>query len=741
MAPEFDVFLSHNSRDKAVVENIGEWLKGRGLHVWLDKWELRPGFTWQEGVEEGVRSSRAVAVFVGSDGLGAWQEPETRAFIATSRRKQVPIIPVLLPGCPDSPQLTLFVEAFTWVDLRQGLSDDCLAQLAWGITGEKPPCPRKDSSLGRRSTVRRRRTVSRWTAGLSLLAVLALTTTFWLRSPLPPRPVRSAIPKGRAAIGVMVAPVTAEYGLEHGFPTLESGVVIQDLLPSGPAALAGIKTGDIIRRIDGKPASIRDFGQLVGGARLEVWRGSERMELMVIPMDSVQLYQRACSQRDGYGCWSAGELYRVGAVVEKDPPLAFSFYDQGCNLGSLRACDGLGYAYETGFGVYRNPTRAISLYRQACDGAEFGGCINLGFLYLGEHDSRKAVELFELACNGGLQRGCQALGFQLLDGEGFTKDVGRAGVLFRKGCNDGDMASCTALGYLYDTRVDNDTAQIIELLRKECDNGGAVACDNLGRRRTDGKGIKLDLEAAVVLFEQACKAGNSIGCFDLANQLVTGGDGLTKDLKRAEDLYSYACYEGYAWDACNALGMMIEGRDLQKAMALFQNACDGGSLPACTNLGRHLIDGTGIAPDFMKAFRLLVHTCVTGYNDGCHYLATDVIPKIPTRDGGRYITLFEHEEAKYQSLQIIVGGSYIEACIAGETIACDYFGRKLREKKDLQTAVIFFDKACTRGNAVGCYDLATQILAGAGTKKNPQRAGDLFISACASGVQEACGQN
>jgi hypothetical protein len=72
MPADFDVFLSHKSQDKPAVAQIGEWLKQRGLRVWLDKWELRPGFPWQEGIEDAVRSSRAVAVFVREGGHRAW---------------------------------------------------------------------------------------------------------------------------------------------------------------------------------------------------------------------------------------------------------------------------------------------------------------------------------------------------------------------------------------------------------------------------------------------------------------------------------------------------------------------------------------------------------------------------------------------------------------------------------------------------------------------------------------------
>ncbi|HEX3531710.1 MAG TPA: toll/interleukin-1 receptor domain-containing protein [Thermoanaerobaculia bacterium] len=175
MPADFDVFLSHNSRDNPQVEEIGNRLRARGLRVWLDKEELQPGFPWQEGLEKAIQASRAVAVFVGAEGLGAWQEPEMRAFIAKSRREKVPVIPVLLPGCPDSPQLNLFLEAYTWVDLREGLTEEALARLAWGITGTKPAGT---------PAARNWRT---WGVPLALLlAALALGVWLWRRPPAKP---------------------------------------------------------------------------------------------------------------------------------------------------------------------------------------------------------------------------------------------------------------------------------------------------------------------------------------------------------------------------------------------------------------------------------------------------------------------------------------------------------------------------------------------------------------------------
>src|SRR3954454_19054951 len=72
----FDVFLSHNSRDKAAVVRLAEALKRAGLEPWLDIWCLTPGGRWQEELAEGLHESRACAVFVGPADVGAWEHQE-----------------------------------------------------------------------------------------------------------------------------------------------------------------------------------------------------------------------------------------------------------------------------------------------------------------------------------------------------------------------------------------------------------------------------------------------------------------------------------------------------------------------------------------------------------------------------------------------------------------------------------------------------------------------------------------
>ena len=139
---KFDVFLSHNGKDKPAVETLAHKLEERGFEVWLDRWNLIPGEPWQEAIEEALDECQTYAVFVGPSGIGPWENEEMRAAIEERvKDKKRRVIPVLLPGAPDNMTLKLprFLQRTTWVDFRAGLDDeDALYRLECGIKGVAP---------------------------------------------------------------------------------------------------------------------------------------------------------------------------------------------------------------------------------------------------------------------------------------------------------------------------------------------------------------------------------------------------------------------------------------------------------------------------------------------------------------------------------------------------------------------------------------------------------------------------
>ena len=135
---DFDVFLSHNGHDKPSVRELKRLLVARGLRVWLDEDELQPGLPWQELLEAGIETSASVAVLIGPDGLGPWEDAEMQGALRLAVANKRAVIPVLLLGSPAEPQLPMFLGLRTWVDLRDGFNDERLEKLIWGITGIKP---------------------------------------------------------------------------------------------------------------------------------------------------------------------------------------------------------------------------------------------------------------------------------------------------------------------------------------------------------------------------------------------------------------------------------------------------------------------------------------------------------------------------------------------------------------------------------------------------------------------------
>jgi hypothetical protein len=133
---DFDVFMCHNSQEKAQIRLLSNQLKGQNIRPWLDEEQIQPGRAWQDVLEASIPKIKTAAVFVGNSGFGPWQNVEVRAFLQEFVRRQCPVIPVMLANVTTAPQLPLFMRQFMCVDYRK-THPDPFKQLVWGITGKK----------------------------------------------------------------------------------------------------------------------------------------------------------------------------------------------------------------------------------------------------------------------------------------------------------------------------------------------------------------------------------------------------------------------------------------------------------------------------------------------------------------------------------------------------------------------------------------------------------------------------
>ena len=123
----------------------------------------------------------------------------------------------------------------------------------------------------------------------------------------------------RGRIGVVIQEVSRELAESFGLPK-PAGALVNAVEKGGPAEKAGIETGDIILKFDGKPVvSSGDLPRLVGATRpgsksvVEIWRkgASREIGLVVgeVPEDRVANRERSRTRP------SEQQANRLGMVV------------------------------------------------------------------------------------------------------------------------------------------------------------------------------------------------------------------------------------------------------------------------------------------------------------------------------------------------------------------------------------------------------------------------------------------
>jgi len=105
----YDIFLSHNSKDKPLVEILAEQLRDAALEVWLDQDNLYGGDVLPQEIERAITNSKTALFCIGSHGLGKWQQFEMNVCRGLSIDERLKIIPTLLPPLEALPEKTEYL--------------------------------------------------------------------------------------------------------------------------------------------------------------------------------------------------------------------------------------------------------------------------------------------------------------------------------------------------------------------------------------------------------------------------------------------------------------------------------------------------------------------------------------------------------------------------------------------------------------------------------------------------------
>lgn len=287
---------------------------------------------------------------------------------------------------------------------------------------------------------------------------------------------------------------------------------------------------------------------------------------------------------------------------------------------------------------------------------------------------------FSQACERGYNEACRRTTW-LKDGR---PDPSKVLELFRPSCDGGDSVACLAVGWALD-RIGREAStadeqdrlyrNAVRMLQGQCDRNYMPACHDYAGFVYYNKGLKVPRQAAVLIWDKACDAGEHASCAKLSRLITSGARGIKPKRKTAYNYAKFACDENYV-DGCFLLAKLNQNKwDLQRRDRVFGDLCKKGHTESCFSLAR-------------------------GYDDG----------DFPEPSPGRAMELFE------------------QACDLDHARSCFEAGRAL-EETDALRARSYFRRACDLDDAAACKALVDVMLR-SGTRTEVGDNLDAFDVAC-----------
>ncbi|HEX4947166.1 MAG TPA: TIR domain-containing protein [Blastocatellia bacterium] len=114
---QYDVFLSHSSKDKEAVRDLADRLAADGVRVWFDEWEILPGDPILHKIEDGLEQSRTLVLVMSRNAFASeWVTLERHtAMFRDPTNQQRRFIPVLL----EDTEIKNTLRQYAYVDWRE----------------------------------------------------------------------------------------------------------------------------------------------------------------------------------------------------------------------------------------------------------------------------------------------------------------------------------------------------------------------------------------------------------------------------------------------------------------------------------------------------------------------------------------------------------------------------------------------------------------------------------------------
>lgn len=134
-----DAFISYSSRDKATAKQIATSLMEKGVNVWFDRWEMKPGESLIDKISEAIHGSSYLFALLSPESVSSnWVKQELhQAMTDEIHFDKVKVVPILIQDC----QIPLFLKDKLYVNFADPDSYDYNVQKLVDLVFENPRTP------------------------------------------------------------------------------------------------------------------------------------------------------------------------------------------------------------------------------------------------------------------------------------------------------------------------------------------------------------------------------------------------------------------------------------------------------------------------------------------------------------------------------------------------------------------------------------------------------------------------
>jgi hypothetical protein len=214
-----------------------------------------------------------------------------------------------------------------------------------------------------------------------------------------------------------------------------------------------------------------------------------------------------------------------------------------------------------------------------------------------------------------------------------------------------------------------------------------------------------------------CDGGNADSCFNLAIAHVEG-EGVERDRDRARALFDQACTGGNV-SACTQLALRLDWKaDATRVGELLAKTCEAGDALACRTYGQELIRGkrlasngpSGASPgsDTARGERLLERSCELADPHGCPFWAAHLLNHKSDAKQAREVVDADCQRGNGRACAFL--GAWTSQCSAGTAPgmssleSCQSFA-----EADEAVATIAYERACRAGVFDVCATAAERL--------------------------------